>query len=98
MALAVHLSMLTNSVPVQRVTPHGKFLSRAGQKFFFETHRLEKELLSCTGEELTVWGDALNRNGVGKHRKVHCQSHATGRIQRIWGFFGKYAPGTNQLG
>jgi len=40
MALAVHLSMLTNSVPVQRVTPHGKFLSRAGQKFFFKAMRL----------------------------------------------------------
>ena len=32
--------MLTNSDPVQRVTPHGKFLSRAGQKFFFKAMRL----------------------------------------------------------
>ena len=40
MALAGHPSMLTNTVPVQRVTPHGKFLSRAGQKFFFKAMRL----------------------------------------------------------
>jgi len=34
--------MLTNSGPVQQqnVTPHGKFLSRAGQKFFFKAMRL----------------------------------------------------------
>ncbi len=32
--------MLTNSGPVQRVTPHGKFLARAGQKFFFKAMRL----------------------------------------------------------
>ncbi len=35
--------MLANSGPVQphRVTPHGKFLSRAGQKFFFKAMRLD---------------------------------------------------------
>ncbi|MGA3229042.1 MAG: glycosyltransferase [Candidatus Binatus sp.] len=32
--------MLTNSELVQRVTPHAKFLSRAGQKFFFKAMRL----------------------------------------------------------
>jgi hypothetical protein len=32
-----------------------------------EAHRLEKEFLSCTGKELTVWGDALNWIGIGKH-------------------------------
>ena len=33
--------MLTNSGSTQRVTPHGKFLSRAGQKFFFKAMRLD---------------------------------------------------------
>ncbi len=35
--------MLANSGPVQpqHVTPHGKFLSRAGQKFFFKAMRLD---------------------------------------------------------
>ena len=32
--------MLTNSAPEQTVTAHGKFLSRAGQKFFFKAMRL----------------------------------------------------------
>src|ERR1700679_789616 len=32
--------MLTNACSSQRVTPHGKFLSRAGQKFFFKAMRL----------------------------------------------------------
>ena len=32
--------MLTNSTPEQTVTTHGKFLSRAGQKFFFKAMRL----------------------------------------------------------
>src|SRR5260370_29102791 len=32
--------MLTNSAPEQTVTTHGKFLSRAGQKFFFKAMRL----------------------------------------------------------
>ncbi len=32
--------MLTNSGPEQSVTAHGKFLSRAGQKFFFKAMRL----------------------------------------------------------
>src|SRR6266852_382440 len=32
--------MLTNSSPAQNVTAHGKFLSRAGQKFFFKAMRL----------------------------------------------------------
>jgi glycosyltransferase involved in cell wall biosynthesis len=32
--------MLANSDPVQHLTPHGKFLSRAGQKFFFKAMRL----------------------------------------------------------
>ena len=32
--------MLTNTDSTQRVTPHGKFLSRAGQKFFFKAMRL----------------------------------------------------------
>ena len=33
--------MLTNSGSTQRVIPHGKFLSRAGQKFFFKAMRLD---------------------------------------------------------
>jgi glycosyltransferase involved in cell wall biosynthesis len=32
--------MLTNPAPEHRVTAHGKFLSRAGQKFFFKAMRL----------------------------------------------------------
>src|ERR1700688_3564300 len=32
--------MLTNSGSTQHVTSHGKFLSRAGQKFFFKAMRL----------------------------------------------------------
>ena len=32
--------MLTESSPTLRVAPHGKFLSRAGQKFFFKAMRL----------------------------------------------------------
>ncbi len=32
--------MLTSTCSSQRVTPHGKFLSRAGQKFFFKAMRL----------------------------------------------------------
>src|SRR5271170_1876882 len=32
--------MLTQPDPSYRITPHGKFLSRAGQKFFFKAMRL----------------------------------------------------------
>src|SRR6202046_5833368 len=32
--------MLTKSAPPPRITPHGKFFSRTGQKFFFKAMRL----------------------------------------------------------